>query len=234
MKKRILVIIDFQNDFMRADGALPVNHRKGDLFLIEKMNNFLYSIQEDFFDYALVSYDTHFKEYYNFTLENQLNGTLHCDFNSYGWNLSFDESFLEKKVQNTFYICKNTVDIWSKHVDHDMESLIVDEERLKMHHTLNKVFVKSNAGMTKMFNSMGDFVLNNFEVDDEIFICGVKSDWCVKYAIDGFLKRNFNVNVIRDLTRGGRREIDEVLKDKFYLNFKINNKLTILNFIDTM
>ncbi|MDR2934185.1 MAG: isochorismatase family protein [Rickettsiales bacterium] len=57
-------------------------------------------------------------------------------------------------------------------------------------------------------------VLNGFAPENtDIFVFGVASDFCVRYAIDGYLKRGYNVTIISDLCRGIVNQIDDVAKD---------------------
>lgn len=46
-------------------------------------------------------------------------------------------------------------------------------------------------------------------------LCGVASDYCVKWAIDGALARSFKVQVIAGLTKGIERDMAQVIKDEF-------------------
>lgn len=46
-------------------------------------------------------------------------------------------------------------------------------------------------------------------------ICGVASDYCVKWAIEGALARSFKVQVIAALTMGIERDMAQVVQDEF-------------------
>lgn len=46
-------------------------------------------------------------------------------------------------------------------------------------------------------------------------VCGVASDYCVKWAIEGAIARSFKVQVIAALTKGIERDIAQVVKDEF-------------------
>lgn len=46
-----------------------------------------------------------------------------------------------------------------------------------------------------------------------VYIMGVASDFCVKYAIMGYLQRGYNVTVLQDLCRGINKQIDEVVAE---------------------
>ena len=46
-------------------------------------------------------------------------------------------------------------------------------------------------------------------------VIGVAADFCVKDAIAGLLERGFKVEVIRDLTAGIVRDIDQTCQEEF-------------------
>ena len=73
MNKRILFRIDFQNDFVHPNGSLTISDEK----LIEKHQKFANNLFKNSFDKIVDSYDTHFRETYNDTLEAQSFGE-HC------------------------------------------------------------------------------------------------------------------------------------------------------------
>ncbi len=63
----------------------------------------------------------------------------------------------------------------------------------------------------------------------DIYIMGVASDFCVKYAIAGYLANGYRVIVLRDLCRGIERQIDNVVADDFKKqNIKIINSIQLL------
>lgn len=61
------------------------------------------------------------------------------------------------------------------------------------------------------------------------YVAGVCSDICVIQAIDGMLKRGAAVVVLRDLTKGFTREIDEVVKTPIYRRLIARGQLKIVN-----
>ncbi len=46
-----------------------------------------------------------------------------------------------------------------------------------------------------------------------VYVMGVASDFCVKYAIAGYLARGYSVTVLADLCRGIERQIDDVVHE---------------------
>ena len=80
MNNNVFVRIDFQNDFVHPHGALSVKNME----LIEAHQKFADSLFSDTFDMIIDTYDTHFSETYNDTLESR-KFPLHCVFQSWGW-----------------------------------------------------------------------------------------------------------------------------------------------------
>ena len=83
--KRILVVIDMQNDFITgtlpADGGVDIVSR-----IVEKIKNGNY-------DRIVYTYDTHYSESYEKSLEGQVIPP-HCFHKSKGWELNDDINFL--------------------------------------------------------------------------------------------------------------------------------------------
>lgn len=83
-------------------------------------------------------------------------------------------------------------------------------------------------GVFDMWHEPRLLVHGNDAVDRDVFfddlaaagvttlrLCGVASDYCVKWAIDGALARSFKVHVIAGLTKGIARDMAQVIKDEF-------------------
>lgn len=47
----------------------------------------------------------------------------------------------------------------------------------------------------------------------QVYVMGVASDFCVKYAIAGYLARGYSVTVLADLCRGIERQMDDVVRE---------------------
>ena len=105
MKERILMRIDFQNDFVHPQGKLTIS----DTDLIDNHQKFANSLQYGMFDKIIDSYDTHFQETYNHTLEAQ-NFPPHCIFGSWGWHSAAP---LKDNIEN-IKIFKSTTNIWNE------------------------------------------------------------------------------------------------------------------------
>lgn len=103
MKNRILMRIDFQNDFVHPEGSLTI----ADPELIEKHQKFAASLQAGMFDLIIDSFDTHFDETYASTLEAQT-FPPHCIFKEWGWHSAAP---LKNNIA-TISLYKSTTNIW--------------------------------------------------------------------------------------------------------------------------
>ena len=105
MNKRILCRIDFQNDFVHPDGLLTISNCE----LIERHQKFANNLFKNSFDVIIDSYDTHFEETYNNTLEAK-NFGKHCIFGTWGWQ----QAAPFKDGLNVTPIYKSTTNIWNE------------------------------------------------------------------------------------------------------------------------
>ncbi|MBQ7303558.1 MAG: cysteine hydrolase family protein [Alphaproteobacteria bacterium] len=105
MNKNILMRIDFQNDFVHPQGDLTIS----DTDLIKKHQKFANSLQSGMVDLIIDSYDTHFKETYNNTIESK-NFPIHCVFGSWGWQSAAPLKDNIEKID----IFKSTTNIWNE------------------------------------------------------------------------------------------------------------------------
>ena len=104
MNNKILVRIDFQNDFVHPHGLLSIS----DTDLIDRHQKFADSLFKDSFDKIIDSYDTHFNETYPSTLEAQSYG-IHCVYGTWGWQ----QAAPFKKELNVTPVYKSTTNIWN-------------------------------------------------------------------------------------------------------------------------
>ena len=105
MNNRILMRIDFQNDFVHPQGKLTIS----DVDLIDNHQKFANSLQTGMFDYIIDSYDTHFQETYPSTIEAN-SFPIHCAFGSWGWQTAAP---LKDNIK-TINIYKSTTNIWNE------------------------------------------------------------------------------------------------------------------------
>ena len=188
MTKRILDIVDMQNDFMNPKGALYVQDAET---IIPKANAFLADIQKGDFDLALVKFDTHFEESYAKNPESEL-FPPHCIFDSWGWKMAVDlPNDFAAKVP-VFKMTKNVFNMWAA------KPVI---KGVKFANTFNKRAYK------KLFKTDGkarDKFIKKHKIGagSEVVMMGVASDYCVHDAMEGYLKRGAKVIVLSDLVKG--------------------------------
>lgn len=105
MNNRILMRIDFQNDFVHPQGALSINAPE----LIERQQKFADNLFPSYFDKIIDTYDTHFAETYGDTIEAQ-SFPPHCLFGSKGWQ----QAAPFKPALGVIKMYKSTTDIWNE------------------------------------------------------------------------------------------------------------------------
>ena len=163
MKKKLLHIVDMQNDFVMANGKLPV---AGAESLIEPANEFLRNVK---FDKTIATFDTHYRATYNNTSEAR-DFPPHCLYGTNGWKLAI-------RLDKYDRVLKNVYDVWA-------------DQR-----AIQKALTGFNPKST------------------DVYVMGVASDFCVKYAIKGYLDRGYHVTVLQDLCCGINKQIDDVVSE---------------------
>ena len=157
--KKLLTIVDMQNDFIWKGWALPI---KGAPDLIVPMQNFL-TEHGPWFDKALATMDTHDEKTYTQSPESKM-FDIHCVKGTPGWELA-----LQPKIP----------------------------------------FVTHEKGVFDMWKNPP--ALDGIKPANwNVFVMGIAADFCVKYAVEGFLERGYNTTVIHDLTKGINREFIDV------------------------
>ena len=168
--KKLLHIVDMQNDFVMPNGKLAV---AGAESLIKPANEFVNTVH---FDKTIATFDTHYRKTYKKTEESKM-FPPHCLFGTKGWELAIHMDKYDMVVK----VLKGQFDVWEN------------------------VYIQGI-----------DFILSDYKLTPEntdIYIMGVASDFCVKYAIKGYLDRGYRVTVLQDLCRGINKQIDEVVKE---------------------
>lgn len=105
MNKRLLVRIDFQNDFVASEGALTINNPE----LIARHQRFADNLQKGMFAEIWDFRDTHFAETYHQTKEAE-SFPLHTEFGTWGWQAA---AVLKDNIPvRTFF--KSTTNMWNE------------------------------------------------------------------------------------------------------------------------
>lgn len=105
MNKRILMRVDFQNDFVHSDGALTINQPE----LIEKHQKFANNLFCSTFDEIIDTYDTHFADTFDNTLEGK-QFPLHCVYGTWGW----EQAAPFKPELEATKMYKSTTNLWNE------------------------------------------------------------------------------------------------------------------------
>ncbi len=179
MKKKVLVVVDYQNDFVDPSMALPVP--KADT-LYQKIQD---KINSPEYGAVIYTFDTHTPVEYNGSDEQKLFPNIHCEFKTAGWNLykiqprcgdafnsvvavnSVDKPFTKVAIDNEFFFTKNLFDVW-----------------------------QGNA-------SYADWFVKNFPASEvEVDVVGVATNYCVFMNVMGMVSRGYKINVIADAVAG--------------------------------
>lgn len=107
--KKILVVVDYQNDFI--DGVLAVPEA-------DKIKDFIQNEIKGDYEKVFYTLDTHTAKDYDGSDEQKLFPNIHCEFNTYGWKLGIDKiievnkPFDMKLSGNEAIFCKDKFDIF--------------------------------------------------------------------------------------------------------------------------
>lgn len=189
--KKLYVVIDTQNDFMLEKGNLYVN---GSEEMIPALREHLLGLSKEEVHSVIFTYDTH-GEGYEDTPEGKM-FPKHCVKGEDGWNNVFEDIF-DKIEPEVVTLEKGVFNMWEE--DNTVITEGFDDN------------VKCRWVRDYYFRNIKDEI-------EEVVIVGVASDFCVKWAVDGFLKRGFKIRVLSDFTRGINQTINEVMSDPEYVD----------------
>lgn len=211
---KILEIGDMQNGFTRKDGNLYVSGAED---IITPVNEFLRQIRGVFFDFILIVMDTHFAEEYYLTEESR-QFPIHCEYDSRDWELSIDVSDLPR----VRYLMKNHFSLWKKKNE---PKVIFHDPRRKTAYNNLFCFVDNPRDM-KTITPRDEFIRSLCPDDNlagiDITMIGVASDFCTRYAMEGWLERGASVTILHDLTKGINKETLQILDESVYRKFGRN------------
>lgn len=111
MKKRVFVLVDFQNDFVQPDGALTINNPD----LINRVQKFTDNLQKGMFEEIVLTADNHFNETYPLTPEAK-NYPPHCIHGTEGWKLAVN---LKRNIP-VGILYKSSTDMWNEAPNYSM------------------------------------------------------------------------------------------------------------------
>lgn len=209
---KILHIGDMQNGFITKNGNLYVRDAEN---LINKTNNFLKLVKNTDFDYIFIVLDTHFAEEYYLSEEGK-QFPIHCVFGSPDWNLSIDVPDLSHK----YYLLKNRFDMWGMndnldiHITSPSKRVVYDSLFYLIDNPINpQLKIERDKFISTIY-------ADNTTTKIDVTMIGVASDFCIRYAMEGWLERNAQVTIISDLTKGIEKEIHQVLEEEKYCSFR--------------
>jgi len=219
MTIRILDIVDMQKGFVCRSGNLPI---PGAESLIEKANDFLSAVPKDAFAAALFKQDTHFAGEYAESPEGKM-FPLHCAFGTEDWELVVNPELLSGKCP-VCHMMKNVFDMWGEKPESGIEGTWTEKN---MHSVLFDV--SWNDGGTDTGCSREEFFkdhLGGFE-NLEVVMFGVASDYCNRWAMEGYLARGAKVVILEDLTKGIAKETADVVAEEKYADYLASGQLRI-------
>ena len=200
MNKRpnvIVVPVDTQGDFIFRNMVLPV---PGAEELIGAIIVYMATLDPQEVAAVVASFDTHDPEAFNGSLENtgdperDIPGfDLHCNKGQVGW-----ENIINLRIPHaigipTYKIEKGVFDQWQEpHLV--VERLYADEP------------VRQRDVFYRRLQDQGV---------DTVRIFGFAADYCVMWAIRGYLAFGFKVQVVARLTAGIQRDMLQTIADEF-------------------
>jgi nicotinamidase/pyrazinamidase len=185
----VIVVVDTQADFIRADGALPV---AGAEEIVGPLAEWLRARTADDTAAIVFTFDTHFVETYPASAEAEL-FPIHCVKGTAGWDNLIDPLAMPPSIPCRT-LEKGVFDMWAEDglVLHDPHGVAPPIDR-------DTYFAK----------------LRESGVERAIVV-GVAADYCVRWAVEGLIARGFAVGIPAALTRGITRSIEQVVADDFH------------------
>lgn len=186
---RFVIVVDAQRDFMLPDGALYV---AGAEALVAPMNEMLASLSPAETAGVLLTFDTHELEPYARSAEaGQF--PLHCVRDSAGWQTVLNVTAIDPQIP-LYTLEKGVFAMWE-----ETDVTILDARHSKA----------ASVPRDRFFDRLrADGV-------DEVVVIGVAADFCVRWAVDGLIERDFRITVPAALTRGIVRQIDAVAVEEW-------------------
>lgn len=186
---RFVIVVDTQYDFMLPDGKLPV---PGADSLIAPITSFLAHLSPAQTAGVLFTYDTHEPDIYAGSAESA-DFPLHCVKGTPGWQNVINPAIVPDPIPR-YRLEKGVFAMWAE------PDILIEDDRFP-----DRPAIERDA----FFDAL------QAQGVREVAVLGVAADYCVKWAIDGLVARNFRVHVLESLTKGIHRCIADVVKDEF-------------------
>lgn len=215
MSFKIAVVVDAQVDFMDPNGALFV---PGADIVVPIIDEYLSSLTlENGYMGVVFTADTHDEKTYPDSAEAKGDAEKgisgfppHCYQGTDGFALAVKPQNIPEETQK-FMLNKGVFDMWEE------QGIEVRPYRIT-----GEIIAYGGE------QDREDFFKNIISAGvDEVEVCGVASDFCIKWAISGLLARGFTVTVYDNLVAGIKRDIHQVAEEDF-ASYVGNGKLQIL------
>ena len=173
MRTELLIVVDYQNDFVTGKLPVPMATKIAPIIQNEINNNK--------YDVIAYTFDTHTKKDYVTSEEAKLFPDIHCEFKTSGWNFfhikpRFNKEFethlknlnepRDFQVHNEFFFMKDKFSIWEGNQNFEP--------------------------FMKKFNPK----------DTNITVVGVATNYCVFMNVIGLLERGYNVTINQKAVMG--------------------------------
>jgi len=195
--KKILIVVDYQNDFVSVNGALAVSGAESIAPSIQKeINNPKYTD-------VIYTMDTHMPADYPSSEEAEIFPDIHCEFNTPGWDL------FEIKARSDIFTDFNC---FEKPIDVQRDNEFV--------------FVKDKFSVWEGNSNYKAWFTDRYDTDVEITIVGVATNYCVFLNAIGYKEIGYdNVRVIEDCVKGIENFPDGSADPSFEVNMsKMKNQ----------
>ncbi|PZQ56695.1 MAG: hypothetical protein DI555_04970 [Novosphingobium pentaromativorans] len=176
-RRRFVVVVDMQGDFVHPSGALPV---PGAEAIVAPMQQWLAGLDPATTAGVLLTFDSHVPEIYPRSPESEA-FPLHCVRGTAGWESVLDIGAIAPAIP-VHALNKGVFDMWAE------PGLTV--------HPLREDSSEEDIDREAFFAAL------LAEGVREVTVVGVAADFCVKWAIEGLLARGFRVELPAMLTRG--------------------------------
>lgn len=186
---RFVIVVDTQRDFMAPDGALSV---AGADALLPRMRQWLRKLDPAETAGILFTFDTHLPEVYASSAEADA-FPIHCVRGSAGWANMLDITLVDAAIP-VWRLEKSVFDMWA-----EPDTVIRNMRNA----------ADPRVGRDNFFTDLKSTGVK------EVVVIGVAADYCVRWAIDGLIRRGFQVVVPEQLTRGIARQMRAIAAADF-------------------
>lgn len=184
--RRFVIVVDMQRDFVAADGALPVPDAEA---VVGPAQAWLAGLTAEDTTGILFTFDTHVPAAYAGSAESE-QFPLHCVRGTPGWDLVLDRAAVDPAIP-LFWLEKGVFDMWAE----------------------ADVAILDGAGTATPREAF--FAVLKADGVTHVTVIGVAADFCVRWAVDGLVARDFAVDLPEALTRGIGRDIRQVVAEDF-------------------